>query len=373
MSQKKDFYETLGVERNATAQQIKAAYRKAAMRHHPDRNAKKSDAERQESERTFKEMSEAYSVLSDERKRAEYDRFGHTQGGAGAGPFGAGDFGDININDIFEQFFGGGGAAPGPTKGSDLGASIAISLQEAASGVAKEITIKRLCPCTACNGSGAKTGSTPQRCTTCGGHGRVNMQQGFLSIQQTCPTCHGKGTIIKDPCRVCSGSGCTKQSSKISVRIPSGVESGDRMRVPGKGNAGQNGAASGDLYLDIHVQPHPLFERKGVDLHCTVPISFYTACVGGETEVATLEKLIKLKIPKETQSGSALRIRNAGIKSVKHNRHGDLICHIQVETPVKLDTQQIESIKQFDNSITQHNLQNPQSKSFIEKIKSLFA
>ena len=366
MSSKKDFYEVLGVPRDATAQQIKKAYRAHAMKHHPDRNNGSTEK--------FKEISEAYQVLSDERKRAEYDNFGHAgaQGGFGGGGFGAGDFGDININDIFEQFFGGGGGSSGPSRGADIGASVSISFEKAAKGTEETISIRKKSACDDCHGSGAAPGSQPITCDMCHGSGRVAMQQGFLSIQQTCPKCHGQGQIISNPCRTCNGSGINNKPSKINIRIPSGVESGDRMRVPGKGDAGANGAPAGDLYVDIVVQAHPVFKREGVDLHCSVPVSFYQACLGGEVEIATLDKLINLKIPKETQSGSLLRVKGAGIDSKKDGRKGDLICHIQVETPVRLTKSQAELLQEFDQSVEASASHSPKHQSFLNKIKSLF-
>ena len=341
---KRDFYEVLGVSKSASTAEIKKAYRKHAMKHHPDRNPGDKSAEQK-----FKEINEAYAVLSDERKRSEYDNFGHE----GAGGFGQGmDFGDININDIFEQFFGGGsaGGRSGPARGSDLAVAVQISLKKLLRVLKKKFLSKQN-PCDDCNGTGAAHGSKPITCSMCHGSGRVVLQQGFLSVQQTCPTCHGQGQIISDPCRSCNGEGIRSKASKIKVRLPAGVESGDRMRVPGHGDAGAYGGPSGDLYIEIHVEQHPIFTREGVDLHCNVPISFYQACLGGEVEVATLEKLIKLKVPKETQSGSMLRVRGAGIHSRKHNRRGDLICHMQIETPVKLSAKEKELLMAFDQSL----------------------
>lgn len=362
-----DPYEVLGVEPGASSADIKKAYRQKAMKYHPDRNKGDKD-----SEQKFKEVNAAYDILSDENKRSQYDQFGH----AGAEGFGQGmDFGDINFNDIFEQFFGGGAAGGsrrgGPSRGADLAVAVSLSLYDAAHGVEKEVNIRKKDTCGDCHGSGGARGSKPITCPMCHGSGRVAMQQGFLSIQQTCPKCHGQGQIISDPCRTCGGSGVQSKASKIKVKIPSGVDTGDRMRVPGKGDAGSHGGPSGDLYIEIKVEQHPVFKRDQIDLHCTVPVSFYQASVGGEVEVATLDKLIKLKVPKETQSGSLLRVRGAGIDSKKHNRRGDLICHIQVETPVHLTTEQKAILKDFDTK-TQHNQQRPKSESFMQSLKKLF-
>ncbi|MDC3181079.1 molecular chaperone DnaJ [Gammaproteobacteria bacterium] len=363
---KQDFYEVLGVDKSSSSEEIKRAYRKQAMRHHPDRNAGNKD-----SEQKLKEINEAYAVLSDENKRSQYDNFGH----AGAEGFGQGmDFGDINLNDIFEQFFGGGtGGAGGSrsSRGADLAVSLTLSLHEAAHGVEKEVKIRKQAECDDCNGSGGAKGSKPTTCPMCRGSGRVSIQQGFLSIQQTCPKCHGQGQIISNPCRSCKGSGTSNKLSAIKVKIPSGVDNGDRMRVPGKGDMGAHGGPDGDLYIEIQVENHPVFKRDHTDLHCTIPVSFYQACLGGEVEVATLDKMIKLKIPKETQSGSLLRVRGAGIDSRKHNRKGDLICHIQVETPIRLSKAQQELLKTFDEQ-TQMNQQRPKYESFMQSLKNLF-
>lgn len=377
MSMKKDFYEILGVPRSASKNEIKAAYKKIALKYHPDRLHGKSDSEKQAAESKFKEASEAYSVLSNEQKRQSYDNFGdHNAAGhnpfEGFGGFGQGaDFPDLN--DILNSFFGGGGGESGPSsfQGEDLGYSLTLSLEDAASGIEKEINIRKNDSCDSCHGSGGKAGSKPTRCGTCGGRGRVAIQQGFMAIQQTCPNCQGQGSTISDPCNKCRGKGCYPQSCRIKVRIPAGVDNGDRMRVSGKGDAGQRGALPGDLYISINVAKHDLFERDGVHLHCNVPISFYQACVGGEMEIPTLDGAVKLKIPSETQSGSLLRLRQKGIKSVKSNQIGDIICHIVVETPVKLTKEQIGFIEQFNASITKNQTQQPKAKSFFNRIKTM--
>jgi molecular chaperone DnaJ len=371
---KQDFYEILGVSRSASDQEIKSAYKKKALKYHPDRCAGKPADEIKASEQKFKEINEAYSVLSNKQKKQAYDNFGDPNA-AGHNPFGDGfgQEGFPDINDILNSFFGGGGgrsSAPN-FQGSDLAYTLVLSLEEAALGIEKEITVQKKDACNTCQGSGGKPGSRPTTCSTCRGQGKVTMQQGFMAIQQLCPSCHGEGAVIDNPCSKCHGKGCYNQNSKIKVRIPAGVDNGDRMRVAGKGDAGIRNAPSGDLYISISVNEHNFFERDGVNLHCQVPISFYQACVGGEVKVATLTGSVNLKIPAETQSGSALRLKGKGIKSVKTNQTGDIICHVMVETPINLSKKQKILLGDFDESIQNNQQQHPKTQSFFEKIKRM--
>ncbi|MCP8352054.1 molecular chaperone DnaJ [Candidatus Synchoanobacter obligatus] len=372
---KKDFYELLGVDQNADDKTIKSAYKKLALKYHPDRLAGKGQDEIGNATKKFKAINEAYSVLSNKQKRQAYDSFGDPNA-SGHNPFegfgGQDGFPGMDLNDILNNFFGGGGGghAQPNFQGSDLGYTLSLSLEEAASGIEKEIAVHKKDKCQSCQGSGSSAGSKTSTCATCRGQGKVTMQQGFMAIQQLCPSCHGEGVTISNPCQKCKGKGCYSQNCKIKVRIPAGVDTGDRMRVSGKGDAGVRNAPSGDLYISINVKAHRFFERDGSDLHCKVPISFYHACVGGDLDVATLSSTVKLKIPPETQSGTALRLRGKGIKNVKTNRTGDIICHINTETPVKLTAEQKDLLKSFEHSI-QENTQQPQLKSFFERIKTI--
>ena len=371
---KRDYYEVLGVAKNASDDEIKKAYRKLAMKHHPDRNPDDKGAEEK-----FKEAKEAYEVLSDADKRAAYDQFGHEgvnpQGGPGGfGGFGSGA-GGFDFSDIFEGIFGGaaGGAGRGRSnvyRGADLRYNLEIPLEEAARGTETKIRIPTLEECETCHGSGAKPGTQPTTCPTCQGHGQVRMQQGFFSLQQTCPRCHGSGKIIADPCGTCHGQGRVKKHKTLSVKIPAGVDEGDRIRLAGEGEAGVNGGPPGDLYVQIHLKEHALFKRDGDSLHCEMPVSFATAALGGEVEIPTLDGHAKLKVAPETQSGQILRLKGKGIKGVRSNSPGDLFCHVVVETPVKLSAKQKELLREFESLSQQNN--NPKAQSFMDRVREFF-
>jgi molecular chaperone DnaJ len=372
---KRDYYEILGVNRNASEAEIKKAYRRLAMKYHPDRNPDNAAAEEQ-----FKEAKEAYEVLTDERKRAAYDQFGHAgvdpSAGAGAGGagFGAGaSFADI-FGDVFGDIFG--GATRGGTRvnhGADLRYNLDLSLEEAVRGTTVKIRVPTLVICNSCGGSGAKKGSSPTTCTTCGGHGQVRMQQGFFSLHQTCPRCHGRGTIISDPCSTCHGQGRVEDQKTLSVKIPAGVDNGDRIRLAGEGEAGEAGAPPGDLYVQINVREHPIFAREGNHIYCEVPINFVTAALGGELDVPTLNGRVKLKIPEGTQAGKIFRMRGKGVKSVRGGTVGDLLCRVAVETPVNLTARQKEILREFDSTIKDtHSKHSPKTHSWLDGVKKFF-
>jgi molecular chaperone DnaJ len=370
---KRDYYEVLGLQRNASADEIKKAYRKLAMKHHPDRNPDKG------SEDKFKEISEAYEILSDAQKRAAYDRYGHagvdaTMGAGAGGAHGFEGFADA-FSDIFGDIFGGGrGGRSNVYRGADLRYNLEITLEEAAHGSEKTIRIPTVEECGTCHGSGAKPGTQPQTCPTCGGAGQVRIQQGFFSIQQTCPKCHGTGRIIPDPCTSCGGAGRVKSHKTLEVKIPAGIDEGMRLRHAGHGEPGVNGGPPGDLYVEIRIRPHAVFKRDGDDLHCEMPISFTTAALGGEIEIPTLEGMAKLKIPAETQSGRVFRLRGKGIRNVRTHHHGDLMCHVVVETPVKLTERQKELLREFEElSSGDAERHNPKAKSWMDKVKDFFA
>jgi molecular chaperone DnaJ len=320
---KRDYYEILGVQRNATEAEIKKAYRRLAMKYHPDRNTGDEEAETK-----FKEAKEAYEVLADAQKRAAYDQFGHAgvdpAAAAGAGGFGGGaSFSDI-FGDVFGDIFGGGGGARGGSRvfrGADLRYNLELSLEEAVGGTSVKIRVPTLTPCETCGGSGARKGTSPTTCPTCHGHGQVRMQQGFFSLQQTCPRCQGSGQIISDPCPTCHGEGRVQEQKTLSVKVPAGVDTGDRIRLAGEGEAGQNGGPPGDLYVQIHVREHPIFKRQDNDLYCEVPIGFARAALGGELDVPTLDGRVKLKIPPETQTGKLFRLRGKGVRPVQSPGH----------------------------------------------------
>ncbi|NIH21374.1 molecular chaperone DnaJ [Providencia heimbachae] len=372
---KRDFYQVLELEKNASEKDIKRAYKRLAMKFHPDRN----QDNKEESEVKFKEIKEAYEILSDEQKRAAYDQYGHAafeQGGMGGGggfSGGGADFSDI-FGDVFGDIFGGGRRQQRPSRGSDLQYNMDLTLEEAVRGVTKEIRIPTLETCDVCHGNGAKPGTSADTCSTCHGMGQVHMRQGFFSVQQPCPTCHGRGKVIKDPCNKCHGHGRVEKYKTLSVKIPAGVDTGDRVRLSGEGEAGENGAPAGDLFVQVHVLPHNIFERDGNNLHCEVPINFAIAALGGEIEVPTLDGRVKLKIPAETQTGKIFRMKSKGVKSVRGGLQGDLMCHIVVETPVKLNEKQKELLKEFGESLggTSGEKNSPRSKSFLDGVKKFF-
>ncbi|STX50588.1 molecular chaperone DnaJ [Legionella busanensis] len=366
----RDYYEVLGVNRNADDNEIKKAYRKLAMKYHPDRNPNDNDAEEK-----FKEIQSAYAILSDPQKRAMYDQYGHAgvSGGAGAGGFGFGGFGDV-FEDIFENIFSGGRARQSRAhRGADLQFNVQLTLEEAAVGKQIEITVPRHATCQNCAGSGAKPGSSPKNCETCNGVGQVRIQQGFFSIQQTCPSCHGEGKVITDPCTSCHGQGRVRESKKLTVKIPAGVDNGDRVRLSGEGEAGLHGGSPGDLYVQINIKAHSIFERHENDLHCEVPISFATAALGGTIEVPTLEGRVTLKIPAETQTGKVFRLRGKGMKSVRGHAPGDLLCRVAVETPVNLSREQKDLLTKLQESLeSSKKTHSPKSTSWFDGVKKFF-
>ena len=376
---KRDYYKVLDLARNSAEADIKKAYRRLAMKFHPDRNPGDKEAEEK-----FKEAKEAYEVLSDAQKRAIYDQHGHQgieasrQAGAGGGGFhGAEAFSDI-FGDVFGDIFGGarrgGGGASQVFRGADLRYEVELDLSEAVFGHTLEIDVKKLVECDTCGGSGAAKGSNPVTCDTCGGNGQVRVSQGFFTLQQTCPHCRGTGRIVRNPCDTCLGQGRVRRSKKLSVKIPPGVDTGDRVRLGGEGEAGRNGGPAGDLYVEVQVREHPIFERDGVHLSCEVPISFATAVLGGKVEVPTLDGQVVLTIPAETQSGRVFRLREKGVKSVRGNACGDLFCRCVVETPVHLSSEQRSLLKQLDESLRDDgNKHAPRQKSFLDGVKSFFS
>jgi molecular chaperone DnaJ len=375
-TKKRDYYEVLGVNRDASEEDIKKAYRKLAMKFHPDRNPDSKD-----SEEKFKEAKEAYEVLSEAEKRRAYDAYGHAgvnpQMGMGGGP-GAEGFGGFAeaFGDIFSDIFGGGQGRGRASvfRGADLRYNLEVSLEQAARGTETKIRIPTMETCETCKGSGAKPGTSPKTCETCHGSGTVRLSQGFFSIQQTCPTCHGTGKMITDPCATCRGAGRLKKHKTLAVKIPAGVDEGDRIRLSGEGEAGVNGGPPGDLYVVIHLKPHSVFQREGDDLHCEMPISFAQASLGGEIEIPTLDGSAKIKVPAETQTGQVFRLRGKGIKGVRSSYPGDLMCEVVVETPVRLTDRQKEILRELDESMrkdpTRHS---PRAKSFMEKVREFFA
>ncbi|GIC76502.1 molecular chaperone DnaJ [Moritella sp. F3] len=365
---KRDYYEVLGVSRDASEKEVKKAYKRLAMKFHPDRT--KGDKAMEEQ---FKEVKEAYEVLNDSQKKGAYDQYGHAGVNQQGGHGGQGDFGDI-FGDVFGDMFGGGGRGrqQRAQRGSDLRYNMELTLEEAVRGVSKTIRIPSQCHCEVCNGSGAKSGSKAATCSTCHGQGQVQMRQGFFAVNQACPTCHGKGKIIKDPCRKCHGEGRYERSKDLKVTIPAGVDTGDRIRLTGEGEAGD--AGPGDLYVQVSVRDHAIFERDGSNLYCEVPISFTYAAVGGEIEVPTLDGRVKLKVPAETQTGRMFRLRGKGVKSVRGGAIGDLLCKVTLETPVKLNAEQKDLLQQFETSLNSASAKKhkPKSEGFFDGVKSFF-
>jgi molecular chaperone DnaJ len=376
---KRDYYDVLGVPRNASDDDIKKAYRKLAMKHHPDRNqGDKAKA----AEEKFKEAKEAYEMLSDAQKRAAYDQFGHAgvdpnlgAGRGGPGPEGFGGFAEA-FGDIFGDIFGGAGGRRGGQqvyRGNDLSYAMEITLEEAARGKDTQIRIPSWEACDTCHGSGAKPGTSPKTCSTCNGNGTVHLRQGFFSIQQTCPHCRGSGKIIPDPCSACSGAGKIKRQKTLEVKIPAGINEGMRIRSAGNGEPGSNGGPNGDLYIEIRVKPHEIFERDGDDLHCTVPVGLTTAALGGTIEVPTLGGNAEIELPEGTQHGKTFRLRGKGIKGLRSSYPGDLYCHVAVETPVKLTEHQRKLLKELDESFRKSgDRHSPNAKSWTDRVKDLF-
>jgi len=369
---KRDYYEILGVSKSAPADEIKKAYRRLAMKFHPDRNKDDEGA----SEKKFKEVKEAYEVLKNSEKKATYDRFGHEGLSRGAGgQSGAEGFGDI-FGDVFGDIFGAGGrrgGGPQVFRGADLGYELKLDLESAVAGDTVEIDVPTQISCDTCSGSGAKDGTSPEQCTTCGGVGQVRMQQGFFSVQQTCPTCKGVGTTISDPCNDCHGRGRTRKTRTLSVKVPAGVDDGDRIRLSGEGEAGRNGGPSGDLYVDIRVSKHKIFERDGANLACEVPITFGTATLGGEVELPTLDGHVSLKIPPGTQSGKVFRLRAKGVTTVRDPRQGDLFAQVAVETPVNLTDEQQALLKDFETSVKAGgDKHSPRADGWLDTVKRFF-
>jgi molecular chaperone DnaJ len=381
---KRDYYDVLGVPKNATEEDIKKAYRKLAMKHHPDRN-QGDDAKK--SEDKFKEAKEAYEMLSDAQKRAAYDQFGHAGvdpnmgGRGGPGPEGFGGFAEA-FGDIFGDIFGGGaaggGARRGPGgqqvyRGGDLSYAMEITLEEAAAGKETQIRIPSWDTCETCHGTGAKPGTSPKTCGTCNGAGTVHMRQGFFSIQQTCPNCRGTGKIIPEPCTTCNGAGKIKRQKTLEVKIPGGINEGMRIRSAGNGEPGTNGGPAGDLYIEIRIKQHEIFERDGDDLHCTVPVGLTTAALGGSIEVPTLGSKAEIDLPEGTQHGKTFRLRGKGIKGLRSSYPGDLYCHVTVETPIKLTEHQRKLLKELEESFRKSgDRHSPNAKSWTDRVKGLF-
>ncbi|MGL4666738.1 MAG: molecular chaperone DnaJ [Saezia sp.] len=380
MATKRDYYEVLGVSKTANDEEIKKAYRKMAMKHHPDRNP-----DNKESEEKFKEINEAYAVLSDSQKRSAYDRFGHSTTGSGPGGFGGGGhsgaegfggfadaFGDI-FGDIFGGRSGGRGGARNVYRGNDLSYAVDLTLEEAARGKEMKIRIPSWSNCKTCNGSGAKAGTAPKECETCHGQGVIRIQQGVFNMQQTCPTCRGAGKTISDPCDACHGQGRIKTEKTLEIKIPQGIDDGMRIRSAGNGEPGTNGGQPGDLYIEVRVKPHDIFERDGDDLHCQIPVTIITAALGGEIEVPALDGAARIDIPAGTQAGKVFRLKAKGIKGVHASYPGDLYAHILIEVPIRLTEHQRKLLKELDESLKAGGEKHsPQSKSWTDKLKDFF-
>ena len=373
-TKKRDYYEVLGVNRDASEEDIKKAYRKLAMKYHPDRNP-----DSKESEEKFKEAKEAYEVLTEADKRRAYDAYGHAgvnpqMGGMGDGGPNMGGFAEA-FGDIFSDIFGGGQGRGRSTvfRGADLRYNLEITLENAARGSETKIRIPTMDACETCHGSGAKPGTQPKTCETCHGQGQVRLSQGFFSIQQTCPTCHGSGKMITDPCATCRGAGRIKKHKTLQVKIPAGVDEGDRIRLAGEGEDGVNGGPPGDLYVVIHLKEHSVFQRDGDDLHCEMPISFGLAALGGEIEIPTLDGSAKIKIPPETQTGQVFHLRGKGIKGVRSSYPGDLLCAVVIETPVRLTDRQKEILREMEEiNRKDGSRHNPRQKTFMDKVREFF-
>ncbi|WP_346907081.1 molecular chaperone DnaJ [uncultured Roseibium sp.] len=368
---KRDFYEVLGVSRDADEKALKSAYRKMAMKYHPDRNPGDAAAEA-----SFKEVNEAYDTLKDDQKRAAYDRFGHAafeNGGFGGGGAGHGADFHSTMSDIFEEFFGMGGGGRrggggGRERGADLRYNLEISLEEAFSGKTVEVEVPTSVTCEACSGSGAKPGSSPTACRTCGGAGRVRAAQGFFTLERTCPSCQGRGQVISDPCSDCGGAGRTTQERTLSVNIPAGIEDGTRIRLAGEGEAGLRGGPAGDLYIFLSLKPHDLFQRDGADLYCRVPISMTTATLGGQFDVPTVDgSTSRVKVPEGTQAGKQFRLRGKGMPVMRSSQHGDMYIQVTVETPTNLTKRQRELLAEFEQESSGEN--HPESAGFFSKVK----
>jgi molecular chaperone DnaJ len=371
---KRDYYDVLGVARDASADDIKKAYRRLAMKYHPDRNQGEP-----ENEAKFKEAKEAYEILSEQDKRAAYDQFGHdglkAAAGAGGGFSGAEAFSDI-FGDVFGDIFGGarrGGGRNQVFRGADLRFELELTLEQAVAGDTVNIDIPTQLECERCTGSGAEPGSKPVSCGQCGGTGQIRAQQGFFSIQQTCRACQGTGKLIDKPCRDCSGRGRVRKLRTLAVKVPAGVDNGDRIRLAQEGEAGRNGGPPGDLYVDVSVKQHPIFDREGMNLACEIPISLATAALGGSVEVPTLDGQLVLKVPAETQSGKVFRLRGKGVRSVRSSGTGDLLVRVQVETPVKLTEEQKELLGKFDALVTAGGEKhNPRARSWFDGVRAFF-
>jgi molecular chaperone DnaJ len=372
---KRDYYDVLGVPKNATEDDIKKAYRKLAMKHHPDRNPDATD-----NGEKFKEAKEAYEMLSDAAKREAYDRLGHAgvdpnAGGGPGGQQGFGGFADV-FGDIFGDIFGGqqggrGGQRSNVYRGADLRYAMDIGLEQAAHGFDTEIRVPSWENCEVCSGSGAKPGTKAQTCRTCAGQGSVRVQQGFFSIQQTCPTCHGSGKVIPEPCTACEGAGRVKRTKTLQVKIPAGIDDGMRIRSAGNGEPGLNGGPAGDLYVEIHIKEHPVFQREGDDLHCHVPVSMTSAALGGTVKVPTLGGSAEIELPEGTQGGKTFRLRGKGIKGIRSSYPGDLYAHISIETPVRLTEKQKSLLRELDATL-KDDKHSPQTRSWKDKVKEFF-
>ena len=363
---KRDYYEVLGVARGVDKKEIKKAYRSLANKYHPDKNPDNAEALEK-----FKEVGEAYEVLSSEEKRDAYDRYGHDAvNGQGRGQ-GAGGFGDV-FGDVFGDIFGGGGGGSRARRGSDLRYTLELDLEQAVWGCEEKIRIPTLVDCKKCDGSGAKAGTKPVTCHTCQGAGQVRMSQGFFSVQQTCPQCHGQGQTISDPCNSCHGQGRTQEYKTLSVKIPAGVDTGDRIRLSGEGEAGGYGAPAGDLFVQVSVKQHAIFERDGANLHCDVPISFTKAALGGDIDVPTLDGRVRLKVTPECQTGKLFRLRSKGVKPVRGGSVGDLICRVMVETPVNLTERQKELLQEFEASMEAGSGHSPKQTNWFDGVKKFF-